>query len=215
MMMFPADLWPAGLLPEGLTPDDASRYEVRSLDALGGDDQLHAALLPGTTAHVYTGVDNSDRRLYVRAYNRRNLPDRDPITSDLRRAAFDGDGQLILPAPDPVSALTLIAGAGGSVVASWTHVRRGSAPAATSFRIYVALDGAAMDLATPTQAVTSAARPTRASLGSYDHGTLVRVSVRPVSAQGAEGPATAEVTILADAQAPSAVTALQLEATPR
>lgn len=215
MLLWPHDLWPKGFQPLGLYPDDARRYEVMRYVA-GGNDVLVAAVAPGTQEQLITGADNSDEQYYVRARNRINLADRDPIQPDLRRIAFDDDGDLILPPPGPCRNLQLIALAGGEVKAQWTQdsATRFGQPAAVAFNFYVATGATPIDFDTVTTTSTSTGRPRSQSLGTFADATTVRCVVRAVSAQGVEETNTVEASVVADASAPDAVTALTLEVTP-
>lgn len=214
MLMFPTEFWPAGFWPQTLFPGDARRYEVMRR-VTGGDDVLVASAGPGELQAVVAGIDNSAENFYVCAYNRVNLPDRDPIDGDLRLIAFDTEGDLIVPVPSAVRDLRLVAKAGGMVTAEWEQRSRRGTPAAASFNVYVATEMDDVIFTTPTHAgVVSVSRPRSLSLGTFLHGTVVKTVVRAVSADGAEETNTNQATATADSQSPAAVTVTSLGATP-
>ena len=214
MIRFAPRRWPVSRFPRGRFPDNASRYQV--LRRVQPDaDELVAIVPPGTLAATLTGADLSDELYYVRAVNRCGLADRDPVEPDLRRVAFDAAGTLILPAPSPVTDLSLVAAADGEVLARWTHRSRRDAPPAATFNVYAATGGSALDFDSPTLAgLRPAGRPLTASLGPYPHGTAVRAVVRAVSESGVEEANTRESAAVADAQAPDRFAALALEIVP-
>ena len=214
MMMFPADLWPAGLLPEGLTPDDASRYEVLR----HADGQLLAAVLPGSSSAVVTGPSGSTAEVFVRVFNRVNLPDHDNELFDLRRIAFDDQGDLLQPAPAPPRNLQLTPGPGGRITATWQHrgATFGGLPAPAEFRVYTAVAPASIDYAAAglTVAAPPYAGSTSADLGTFAHGSQVRVVVRAATAAelgGVEDTNTDEAVAIADATAPATAVVTRLE----
>lgn len=199
-------------MPRGFFPDDASRYEVMRRVS-GGDDVVSAVLEPGTIQASLTGVDNSDEDYYVRVYNRCNLPDQDPIELDLKRVAFDNDGDLILPVPPAPTGLSLVAGPGGLVTAKWVKLNRRGRTNAQSFNVYFATGATPIDFTTVSATSSGGGRPVSQALGTFAHGTTVRVVVRAVSADGTEETNTIEASVVADAQAPDAVASLSVEVT--
>ncbi|MEM6751199.1 MAG: hypothetical protein AAF612_12100 [Planctomycetota bacterium] len=203
---------PAGFDRRGLRPDFTSRYEVVAREV--ATDTVLATAAPDASSALVTGADGSDRRVYVRVVNAAGLADRDPALFDLRRVAFDGDGQLILPVPLAPAQLQLVALAGGRVEARFRGRSRRRLPAPATFRVYVATGGDAIGYGMPTLTLAGGARALTADLGAFAHGTAVRAVVRAVSSAGAEEQNTEEAAATADAQAPAAVTSLGVEVTP-
>ena len=179
----------------------------------GSDDVLAATTEPGTTQATLTGADNSDEDYYVRVYNCRNLADQDPIELDLKRVAFDDNGDLILPVPPAPTGLSLVAGPGGLVTANWVTLNRRGRITAQRFTVYVATGATPIDFTTVSATSSGGGRPVSQALGTFAHGTTVRAVVRAVSADGDEEANTIEASVVADALAPEAVASLSVEVT--
>jgi len=183
-----------------------------------GGDVVVATVSPASTQALLDGANDSDESYYVRAVNACDLVDRDPVGVDLKRAAFDGVGALILPTPGPVTGLLLRAGAGGEVFAQWGQVsRRGRGePVASAYHVYIAFGSALIDYNTPALTLSAnAARSQSVSIGTYDDRFVLRAVVRAVSGQGAEEANTTEASVIADAAAPLAVAALTMGVVPQ
>lgn len=191
MTWTPRQYDPAGYEPRGYAPDNATRVE------LVADGDTLATSFEGEQATVQ-GDPGSDRQLTAVAFNRCGLsaPGDAP---EAVRLAFDGLGDLELPAADPAEDLALTATAGGGVRATWTYRPTPGLPTAASWRVQVSAQGS-----TATQTIPAAGRRLSLALGPFAHGVLVAVVVRSQTAfDSLSGPAQASIE--ADALAPSAV----------
>ncbi|MEM8782760.1 MAG: hypothetical protein AAGE65_07860 [Planctomycetota bacterium] len=207
MTWTPAEFGGARFAPVGfdpLPPQDASRVEVLVRDTPDDPEAVVATLPADATQTVVNGTQGSDRLVYTRRYNACGLADLDDTRTRRRRLAFDGGGELILPAADGATDLQLVAGAGGAVTATWRYRPTRGLPAAASWRAYVAIDPAPMDLNTPAATRGSGAGRLSLDLGTFAHDAVVRVVVVSVTDGGVTCTPSDEASVVADAQAPSA-----------
>ncbi|MEM1445139.1 MAG: hypothetical protein AAGF84_03730 [Planctomycetota bacterium] len=194
---------PVGFRPN--RPNDASRIEVLRRDTAQGADTLVETLPANATQTLVTGPSNTDRNIRTRRFNACGLGDLDDARVRQQRLAFDGDGNLILPAANGPIDLQLVAGPAGLVTARWRYRRTRTLPVAVEWRAYVATDADPMSLVTPTATRTGSARGRlQLSLGTFTHDTLVRAVVVSVTDQGVVCPVGDEASVTADAQAPTA-----------
>lgn len=204
MMDFMFIPWPDGAWPSWASPSVDAHYELYSRPTPSGDDTLLATIYPGATSIEITGEANSTQYVWLRAVSRRGVADVDAIAPKLRKVSFDGDGNLILPAPNAPSDLRLIAAAGGDVIAEWAYRTRDQEVAPATYNIYVATGVGAFNFASPTHQVNAAGgRRARQSLGTFTHGQVVRCVVRCASAAGVEEVNLTIAQIAADADVPA------------
>jgi hypothetical protein len=214
---------PTGFRPDGFRPDNFTPqanaaapggYTVFSqptADVNAVKTEL-ASLPLGTTTYLLTGTPGSVQWLYIRAISACGVADDEPIRPKLRRVAFDALGALIPDVPNAPIGLTLKAGPGGLVTATWAYIDIGQMAPPAGFNIYTTTGVTPFDYNTPAGNVT----PSRGmSFGAaFAHGTLARFVVRAATAAGDEEPNTTEKSITADAVAPAAPDSLVVELIP-
>ncbi len=198
----PVGFWPGGYLP---TASAAGVYHVISQPTpdIGAIKTTLAVLPAGTTQYLLSGTPNSEQWVYIRAVNACGVPDADPIRPKLRRVAFDASGNLIPDAPNAPKGLRLSVGAGGLVAARWTYIPTGQMAPPSAFNVYVTTGALPFDYNTPAATVPATGAREYSYSDTFADGTTVRVVVRAVSAAGGEESNTAEVSTIADAQAPA------------
>lgn len=198
------------------TPLPRQGYEVYQRRVETGEDELVAVVPAGDTDRILDGyAANSEQWLRVAAVDDLGNADDEPTGGrKLRRAAFDGAGQFIAPAPNAPTGLRLERGAGGEITAYWQYRDRAQAVAPEEFHVYVATGGGAIDTSTPTHTVGYIARREHSqSLGVFAHGTRVRVRIGAASAAGSERLGAEVEEAIADAEAPDKPTNLAVETT--
>lgn len=178
-------------------------YRIYGRHTPDGDDELLASTSAINTSVTIPGLAAGwERWVYVRAVSKCDVEDDAPPTGRLTRVRLDEAGELIGPAPAPVIDLVLTQTEGGGVTASWGWRRRPNLPEPDRYDIYVAEGSAAFGGVADHQVDHASRRQFSKELGTFAHGTRVRVAVAAV-ADDVAGPRR-EVSIVADAQAPAA-----------
>ena len=199
--------------PLAVLPLPLQGYNVYKRLAPGLADTLVAIAPKGTTTVDLTGfTDDSLQFLRVTTVSKCGVESQDAVV--LKRAAFDSSGNLIAAVPNAPRAVGLspASGGGGAVTARWQYFAGGHAVAPSIFNVYVAQDAAAFNFGSPTATVTYANQHKFTSaLGTFSHGTLVRVIVRSQSAAGDEEANVAEFQHRVDALAPDNPSTLDVE----
>lgn len=125
-------------------------------------------------------------------------------------AVTDAAGDLQAPRPNSPSALVATPLADGDIELSWSYVSAGQQVAPAAFAVYGdgAAGHAAIDYETVIATVTATPGQSRyaTTLTGYDHGDIVRLAVRAISAAGVHDGNTDDVVGVADATDPVAPT---------
>jgi len=186
-------------------------YNVYSRPTFGGDDELIGVGPAGSTSIDLTGfLDSSRQLLSVRSVSKCGVEDDEAYRP--RVAQFDDAGDLANVTPNPVIDLQLDQSA-GTVTATWNYRKNGQQATPDQFQVYVATGATAFDFGSIDHTLSGAARRQQTqSLGSFSHGTKVRVAVEVAGAAGNASPRRfAELVV--DAQAPDAPQPITVEVT--
>lgn len=191
-------------------PASGGGYNVYRRALIDGADEFIAFVPAGTEQFLATGLPDSEQWFHVKALTRCGVEDIEPVR--IKRVAFDADGNLILPVPNAPIGLTVVCGASGAMSARWMYIPNSQGAAPALFNVYVGTDEDDVDLLDPVETVAySGSRVFTASLGTFDHGTVVHVIVRAEAASGAEERNVTTASGIADAEAPTPATALDVE----
>lgn len=194
----------------GLEGGPAPGYRVYRRSTVDGALTLATSTSADVLDVAVAGDSPSEAWYTVRAVTPCGVEDLDPAGPKQVRVAFDGDGDLLLPAPNAPIELALIRYAGGGLKATWAYSPRNEAVAPAEFELFVDDAGGgspSFDYATPDHTVTyTGARYFEQDLGTFADALVVRVAVRAVSAAGTSDLNTAYAERAADASAPAAPT---------
>ncbi|MBI1369053.1 MAG: hypothetical protein GC162_10415 [Planctomycetes bacterium] len=188
-------------------------YNIYARPTDTAEDELIAVAPAGVNSIDLTDfAAGSTQLVSVRSVNRCGVEDDD--AAPVRQVSFDDDGNLILPAPNTVIELRLKVAAGGEVTAVWLYRENGQSVAPDRFNVYITTGDDAFDFGTVDAAVSySPSRQFSQAIGTYAHGTRVRVAVESVSADGIAQVAKRIASIVVDASAPDQPTGLAVEVT--
>lgn len=172
--------------------------------------ELVAEVEPDTLSYTLTGQASSSSLLYyVNAVSACGVESTISAVSRLRRVAFDGDANLIQPAPNAPHALKLTTGEGGLVTAAWNFNNNNAEAETAGFNVYVATGEDSFDYGTPDFVIDNTFTRSQA-LGTYANGTTVRCVIRAFAATGVEETNTTAATTTAVADAPTPPTQIAI-----
>lgn len=186
---------------DGILP----RYEIYRRPTIDGADALYAVVASPSLSYLLTGqAADSSYYYHVKAVSECGVRDVDSVTPRLRRAAFDGDAELIPPVSNVPHSLQLELGAAGNVTLRGRYSAVSAEATLDQVNVYVATGATAFDFEVVDHEVAVRGASFSQDLGAFANGTTVRVVAKSATETGDESAASTEVTIVADAAAPSA-----------